>query len=278
MRQTRKEKSYNTLLLLADTRAGKKDVFQVRCLSEANFWGSKGGLDKQLRTRGKFQLAVITPEAGTTSQNNKTSMTLRCYQPKPSMSKNTQGSGLPDSPSLQEQTSSGLDKDKERTLLCYLRDKRLAGIDTQSIAPTEKSRPRGKVQGISGVPEVNSSDSHNLLRKACLQWRRSWKTSMREAFRSLGLDRTSAYGAAPVDPTAAEARSVRQPTRTTKQDEVEGCLSSSKAARKPQILQLFKGASDSRSGTARRPLQKTSPVRTVPSEDSHPSNQIQSPS
>ena len=33
----------NSLTLLADARASKKGVFQVRCLSEANFRGSTGG-------------------------------------------------------------------------------------------------------------------------------------------------------------------------------------------------------------------------------------------
>ena len=44
------------------------------------------------------------------------------------------------------------------------------------------------------------------------------------------------------------------------------CLSSSKVARKPWILHLSEGASRNRSGTARWPLQKTSPTRIVLSE------------
>ena len=45
----------NSLTLLADVRVSKKDVFQVRYPSEAILRGSKGGRDKHLRTRNRFQ-------------------------------------------------------------------------------------------------------------------------------------------------------------------------------------------------------------------------------
>ena len=54
-RRTLKERPCNSLTLLADTRPSKKDVFQVKCLSETNLRGSKGDLDKQRRTRERFQ-------------------------------------------------------------------------------------------------------------------------------------------------------------------------------------------------------------------------------
>ena len=53
--QTRQERPCNSLMLLYDARDSKGDIFQVRCLSEANLRGSKGGPDKHPRTRDKFQ-------------------------------------------------------------------------------------------------------------------------------------------------------------------------------------------------------------------------------
>ena len=55
---------------------------------------------------------------------------------------------------------------KKKEELSYLRDRRLAGIDTPSITPTEKPGSLGLVQGSSGELEV-AAVSLNLLRKAC---------------------------------------------------------------------------------------------------------------
>ena len=53
--RTKKDMPCNSLTLFADARASKTDVFKARCLSEVNLRGSKGGLDKHLRTRDKSQ-------------------------------------------------------------------------------------------------------------------------------------------------------------------------------------------------------------------------------
>ena len=62
--RTRDKRLCNSVTLLADMRASKKVVFQVRCLSEASLRSSKRGRDKHRRTRQRFQSGGLTSRRG----------------------------------------------------------------------------------------------------------------------------------------------------------------------------------------------------------------------
>ena len=136
-RRSQKERPYNSLLLLADARERKKDVYHARCSSEANLRGSKGGLDKQLRTRDKFK------SGGRTSRGRHDFSKLR----------NIRDTTVPAARTIpvKENTKHRAGTYKLRTWwrqgkgLGYLRDKHLEGIDTPSITPVEKPGPREQV-------------------------------------------------------------------------------------------------------------------------------------
>ena len=58
--RTRNERPSNSLNLLADARASKKYIFQEMCSLKVSLRGSKGGQDKHLTTRERFQFGGWT--------------------------------------------------------------------------------------------------------------------------------------------------------------------------------------------------------------------------
>ena len=105
---------------------------------------------------------------------------------------------------------------KEEEELGYLRDSRLAWIDTQLITPTKEPGPLGLVDWYRAAVECLRSEAATratFLEKPAF-WMRRWITSTREDGGSRGLDGTFSCVAGQEGSTLAEAREVHLSTVT----------------------------------------------------------------